>query len=341
MAGEDVQTTDISTPATPAAPTTPDAAAGSSNDAAPTTPADTPPAEGADDENSYLQELIAADDDDLETGAPPAEPEGVAGQAPKSEPVEGAPTPDATPVASEDQQTQPQAQPNASQEGQQPPASEAAPEATPQAQQQPQAQPPEGAPQTPEEFNKRFAEFFEQRVDTLAQSVYALDDATKEALDTEPSKIIPQLAGRLHMQVLTTALNQVAQMMPTILAEHTASTQSNTEAENAFYGQWPQLKEHKQVVENTARAYMQANPGVDKEVAIKNIGTIAAVHLGLPLEQTPPTAPQPPAQQQPPAQPVGLTPPVPSSSGGNGAPPSTPGQQPQNSWLEDLVNFED
>lgn len=328
MGVEDLQTTDISAGEVVAETSEPQAPAAG---------------EPVVDDNAYLQELIAADDEDLGEGEPPVgDDTGGSGQTTGDEADAGSPSQTDGNETPAEAQTTPEtpATPDASQAEQQTPASEAAPESTPQAQQPPQAPTQEGTSQTVEEFNQQFNAFFEQRVGELAQNVYALDDATKEALDTEPSKVIPQLAGRLHMQVLTTALNQVAQMLPTVMSEFSSQNQANQQAEDSFYDKWGSLKEHKSAVEAVAQVYMQANKGVDMEKAINDIGTMVSVQLGIPLPT--PGNPQPaPQSQTPQAQPVALTPLAPASSGGAGASTTNTGQPEAKSWLEDLVRYEE
>ena len=328
MAPNDLQTQDLSTP---------QPVADASNDQTGATPVDDAGDAGNDD-NAYLADLIADADSDEDSGVgetPGGTEDGGTGQAAADDqPDAGSPT--QTDDAGEGDPPTPAPEPV--QDGQQAPAPQATPEPTPQADQQPQAQQQADASQTTQDFNTQFAEFFEQRVEALAQNVYALDDATREALDSEPSKVIPQLAGRLHMQVLTTALTQVAQMLPTALQEFSQQNTANQEAEDAFYSEWSSLKPHSQTVEKVAAVYMQMNPGVEREKAIKDIGTMVSVQLGIPIN---PPAPTPQAQQ--PAsqtQPVALTPPAPASAAGGAAQSQQPAIQGQ-SWLENWVKTEE
>lgn len=195
-------------------------------------------------------------------------------------------------------------------------------EPAPQEEPQTQAEPST----TPEELNAAYKEFFDKSVETLAEQVYVFDDVTKEALDTTPSEVLPKLAGQLHMQVLSAALTQVYNLFPQMLQEHQTRISAHTEAEEAFYQEYPQLKEHKQTVDRIAAIYRQANPQQKDLNTIKSeIAAMAMVQARIPL---------PSQQQQPPA----VKPVIPTSARGGTTRAPAPSQQTQ--W-DELVNDED
>lgn len=291
------------------------------------------------EENSFIDDLIEdTGDEDVGAGEPPkddAEP----AQAQDDPTVEGSPgdtdDDDKTKTsegkkAKEDESGSDPNDPAKAGETQDPqPQAQTPPQSDPQPQQpQPQAAPGDGAEGTPQDINAQFAAFAEQRAGELAEKVYALDEETKELLDTEPSKVIPQLAGRLHMEVLTTALTQMVQIMPNLMRYQNDITSKEQKAEDTFYTAFPDLKEHKETVETFARAFMQANPGATQEQAIQSIGTMASVQLGIALPGAQPAPATPAAQPapQPQVQPVALTPPAPTSTAGGSGQPEPPGQ---------------
>lgn len=160
----------------------------------------------------------------------------------------------------------------------------------------------------PATLNRQYEEFFNRSVDMLAEKVYVLSDEDKERLDTAPSEVLPRLAGQLHMQVLTAAVTQVANMFPGMLNMFQDRQRVSQETEEKFFNKYPDLKGHRETVQRMAAAYRAAYPQATYEQAAPEIAAMAMVNLRLPMT---PSAPQ--------AQPD--TPVVPTSArGGAGAP---------------------
>jgi hypothetical protein len=200
-------------------------------------------------------------------------------------------------------------------------------EEEPAQQETPKQETPAEPSKTPEEVNALYKDFFDKSVDLLAEKVYVFDDATKEALDTNPSAVLPRLAAQLHMQVMSAALTQVYNMFPTLLNEHQGKISAAQEAEDAFYSQYPQLKEHRTTVDRIATVYRQANPQErDREKIMSEIAAMAMVQARVPL----PGAPQPQAQQMKPVVPT-------SARGGT---TGAMAQTQKTEW-DELVNEED
>lgn len=143
--------------------------------------------------------------------------------------------------------------------------------------------------------------------DLSSQFMLAADDADK--LITDPNSVLPKMAARVVATAYEAIMRTLGAQLPMMLETYQAGARLKTEVENEFFSAWPALKEHGSVVENMGRAYRAANPSATKEEAIKAIGAMAMVSLGLSMS---PPAPTPPA---PPAPPTSLPPHAPVVGG--------------------------
>lgn len=274
-----------------------------------TTPATPPASEAADDVDAFDFADFAEDLD--EVTEEPAVSEGETPQPQTTEPP-AAPASPAVPVepAAQVPQTPPVTPPVAPTEPVTAPAEQSSPE------------------QTPEQTQQQMATFVESASKLLAEKVYNLDEATAKAVDTQkPSQIIPILAGRIHMQVMTAAMNQFANMFPALLDMHTSQRELVQQTEDTFFEKFPQLKAHGETVNRIARAYLQQNPKADQAAAMQEIGTMAMLTLRLPLTQPQPT---PAAVPTAPVMPV-------SAIGASGQQPAS---QDGSNWLTQLIEEE-
>lgn len=188
-------------------------------------------------------------------------------------------------------------------------------------------QQPEAAPSpTSEELNAQYEKFFTDSVEVLSEKVYKLDAETAEKLDTSPSEVIPKLAATLHMQVLTAAVTQIANMLPSAMAMQGERQTVAQQREQKFYEKFPALKEHSTTVQRLAAAYRQTNPKADFDTAVSEIGTMAMVALRLPLEASP--------QKEP----LAAKPVIPTSGKGGATPPPP---QPDKTVWDELIEEED
>lgn len=131
--------------------------------------------------------------------------------------------------------------------------------------------------------------------DLSGQFQLSADDADK--LITNPNEVLPKMAARVVATAYEAIMRTLGAQLPMMLETYQAGTRLKNEVETEFFSAWPALKEHGSVVENIGRAYRAGNPSATKDEAIRAIGAMAMVSLGLPLS---PTAPQPPAPQAPP-----------------------------------------
>lgn len=242
-------------------------------------------------------------DEDEEEGAPveeEAEPE------PEEEPAAEAPEPDPKDTKDEKEKEEAPAQ------------------ATP-----PQSEEKEQPSTSDQDLNVQFEEFFNKSADALAEHVYGLSEEEKKLLDEEPSKVIPKLAGRLHMQVLTAALTQAANLMPHFVSQTQKQNTREAELESKFFGAFPQLRDHYDDVKRIATAYRQAYPDLSSDDLIQEVGTSASVRLRIPL---------PGQEARTLSEPEAAKPPTPTTVRSSGAPPTPPATK---TWLEEIFTEED
>lgn len=152
--------------------------------------------------------------------------------------------------------------------------------------------------------------------DTLAREVYGMSEDEVSLAMTEPDKVLPQLAAKVHMQVLDSAVSGIMANLPNMVNAVIKQNAAATEREDAFFQRWPSLKDHKDTVMKVIRVYREVNPGVGGEQAINDIGAQVSVMLKLPIDGVPAAVAAPAARE------VVRPPPPAAPGGGSGAAPS-------------------
>lgn len=219
---------------------------------------------------------------------PPAQPAPAA--APATPPQTPAQPPAATPPA---QPAQPQAQPQA-----QP----AAPAAQPEPQAQPQPAPAQPAAETPEAKKAREQREAEEAAafTRSLEEYYSIPEELAARLPTEPEKVLPVLAAKVHQAVLNGVQAWITQQLPAFLHSHEQVRQSNEATKNAFYERWPQLKTYEKQVLQVGRMYREMNPTATPEAIREKVGSIVCAALNVPVTAAPGgNGSQPPAPRQP------------------------------------------
>lgn len=194
-------------------------------------------------------------------------------------------------------------------------------------------QQPDGAfaSMTPEEQAQQLADFNEHAVNLLADQVYRVSEEEVAAFQEDPGKMLPQFAGRLHMQIMQAATMNVLRLMPQVLDNYNAQQTQGDKFKEAFYEANKDLNhaEHGQRVLQFGRMYRQANPQATNEQFINDVGAWVRTSLGL-------AQPVQPSQQQqqtpPPAAPY-----QPAGAGAMGAAP----QGNSGNEFEELFNIEE
>jgi hypothetical protein len=157
-----------------------------------------------------------------------------------------------------------------------------------------------------------------QRTDYLGEleKSYAMTEDEGVELLRAPETVLPKLAAQLQLNVMEQVIQYVAQSLPQFVESHLGQQKANTENRKSFFEAWPDLDKpaYGETLTRIATTYRQQNPTATKEKAIKEIGAIAAIALGvMPAGAIPPTPPSPP---QPPIH-------RPIIPGGGGARPVT------------------
>lgn len=124
---------------------------------------------------------------------------------------------------------------------------------------------------------------------TGLEQLYTINAADGEKLQTEPELILPKLAANMHMTITKSLLTAVQAMIPDYVVQHNAAVSADTQARDAFYSVNSDLRAHEQAVLQVAKVFRAANPNAPREVAIKTIGDMVRMSLGLqaPAAQAP------------------------------------------------------
>lgn len=203
---------------------------------------------------------------------------------------------------------------------------------TPQAPQQPVVQPqaPQAAPasapqQSPEDLQRA-------AIDYLRNGTYAFNDEQSRRALTEPEVVLPELAARLHVNVVHEMAQQMHRVLPHLIEQEVARRQAAFEAKQEFFGRYPKLNrpEWQPVILESLQMAAQMNQGKPRDVIMQEGAALAAYRIRSQHRSAP-------SQQR--QQPF-----VPASPGSGG--PVVP-QNPQgtpNVWAElsqdpDLFNF--
>lgn len=163
------------------------------------------------------------------------------------------------------------------------------------------------------------------------EKLYAINEEDANRLQTEPEIMLPKLAANMHMTVTRSVMTAIQSMIPEILANQNTMRSADDEARAVFYGVNPDLNDPKYepAVLQVAQMFRAANPSAPREVAVKTIGQMVRMSLGI----APPVAANPSAALlQPQAQ---ARPFSPARGGGGGAPAKAP-----NIW-DEFSNLDD
>lgn len=212
-------------------------------------------------------------------------------------PVQTSPTPPVA-VASPTPTPQPQVVPGA-------PQPSATPTTAPQ-QTAPTAAVPDGGVE-PSKILDQLAEQVAQQQETftkaLAETQYKIDDKDAEALGflPEQAKSIAALQAKVHVNVVSSMTQMLSKQLPVMVQGLLTARDKSREAEDRFYGTWPQLRgaEKQGTLRQVMATYRQMNPQALEGDFIKTTGAMACAILGIPLQQAGAPAVQAPQVQTP------------------------------------------
>lgn len=110
---------------------------------------------------------------------------------------------------------------------------------------------------------------------------YTLTEDDAVAMATEPERVLPKLAAKLHMQVLQEARAQIMNMIPQVVKGVQMRETLETKAQGEFFGSWPELKGKESEVVQMGLMFRQLNPKATPEEAIARIGEMTMNALGI------------------------------------------------------------
>jgi hypothetical protein len=196
--------------------------------------------------------------------------------------------------------------------------------------------PPQAVAPAPTEQPITIEQHREKALPELAK-LYQLTSEEAEALRVTPETALPQLAAKLHFEVVMSAYNAVMSQIPQAITGMMAHENTVKEANDKFFGRWEPLKDpkHHERVKGAIKAYKAANPKAGLEEVIEGAGALAMISLGLPV--APAGQPLPAAAAPAPAP---FVPPRPAGVGAGGAPIPQPRSTGPQTDIEALVEAE-
>lgn len=197
---------------------------------------------------------------------------------------------------------------------------EAPAEEAPQPQTQPQAQQTQ-APQV--DMN----DLESKAMQHLESTLYNLDDETRRKLVTEPDQVMPQLAARLHVQIVKNIATQLPQIVEQRVQQILSVRDAASRAERDFFGKYPQLAkpEFQGDVVKALTTIKTMKPQATREEIEREGAQLAAFNISQRMRK---------AGQRPQARPQPYRPATPA---GRGAPPANTPQSTQEQFWADFA----
>ena len=176
---------------------------------------------------------------------------------------------------------------------------------------------------TQEELEAAWKKAREEALPDLVKQ-YALSDEVAAKLETNPGEVLPDILANVQLDAMERTYYSVMSSLPNLVQQVIQANTTMTRQQEAFHAKWPGLKgQDERVVAGCITAFRQSNPRCTLEQAIQGGGALAAMQLGVDLQEAqgiqaaqPESPPQP---QQPLYKPAG--------AGNAGAP--LPQQRPQ------------
>lgn len=167
---------------------------------------------------------------------------------------------------------------------------EVAPAEPPAVEPPPAQETPAAQPLTKEQIAELRGQFEAKLVES-----YAISEEDSLALQTEPEKVLPKMAARLHLEVLDAVMGQLQQALPRYIESYAVTTTKDVQAKNEFFSAWPELQQYESQVLQMGQMFNAMNPKADPQTRIKRIGELTMAALGLQRQaaaETPAAQPQ-------------------------------------------------
>jgi hypothetical protein len=141
---------------------------------------------------------------------------------------------------------------------------------------------PELVVPTEEELEGMYQEHRTNTLPTL-EALFQLSDEDAAALDEQPSKMIPKLAGQMMYDTMLSTYNAVLAAMPSVVNRLIQASGDADKASSQFYDEWPDLNNAKSrpAVSAAIKAFKSANPRAELPEVIKQAGVMAMINMGL------------------------------------------------------------
>jgi len=171
---------------------------------------------------------------------------------------------------------------------------------------------------------------------TELEKQYALSEDDAVALQTDPEKVLPVLAAKLHMEVLESSMRAVQVMMPVMLGRLQEGSELNNRAKSLFNSVNSDLADpqYEAAILQFGQVYRSMNKTAPPEEAARAIGNLVRAAYGL----VPPNASQPAGV--PPTAPMQGASFVPARGSGGAMRPS-PSDNPFARMAEEMLASDD
>lgn len=171
---------------------------------------------------------------------------------------------------------------------------------------------------------------------TELEKQYALSEDDAVTLQTDPEKVLPVLAAKVHMEVLESSMRAVQAMMPAMLGRLQEGSELNNRAKSLFNSVNSDLADpqYEAAILQFGQVYRSMNKTAPPEEAARAIGNLVRAAYGL----VPPSAAQPAGA--PPTAPTQGASFVPARGSGGAMRPS-PSDNPFARMAEEMLASDD
>lgn len=112
---------------------------------------------------------------------------------------------------------------------------------------------------------------------------YALNEADAVAILTDPEKVLPALAAKVHLGVMENSMRAVQAMLPAMLGQFQQGNDLNMRAKNLFVSENPDLADpqYEGAILQLGQVYRSMNKDATPEIAARAIGSLVRAAFGL------------------------------------------------------------
>lgn len=142
--------------------------------------------------------------------------------------------------------------------------------------------PASAPPVSPEAQAASYQEWRNAHLSELEKQ-YALNEADAVAALTDPEKVLPALAAKVHLSVMENSMRAVQAMLPAMLGQFQQGNDLNTRAKNLFVAENPDLADpqYEGAILQLGQVYRSMNKDATPEIAARAIGSLVRAAFGL------------------------------------------------------------